>query len=272
MYKEQSLTINNQIKINYIQILSSGRPIVMVHGVASEWQSFLPHISHLSENYDVYALDLRGHGQSSWTTNDYHIQDYTDDILKFLQKQVGKPVVLYGHSLGALIALLLASQFPDQVLGLVLSDPPLYCHSLTLKQTFWHEPFEELYHVISSYHSAEEIEAYMLKQYPGMDPENCRARANCLSNVDPTIVSMMLDHSYMEGFDIDDVLRKITRPVLLIQGNPDLGAALRDEDVTYASERLQQCSVIHMQDVGHSLLPDNLFYKVTDFLDYTHSG
>jgi pimeloyl-ACP methyl ester carboxylesterase len=269
MYKEQTLTINDKIKINYTQITSSGLPIVLLHGAASEWQSFLPHIPHLSEKYDVYALDLRGHGKSSWITNEYRLRDYSDDLLKFLQKKVKKPVVLYGHSLGALIALLLASQFPGKVLGLVLSDPPLYCHSLTLNQTIWREPFEKLHHVLSSYHSAEEIETYMLQQYPSMDLQKCRSRAKCLSNVDPTIVSMMMDHSYMGGFDIDNVLRKVTCSVLLIQGNPDLGAVLRDEDVVFASERLQQCSVIHMQDVGHSLLPDNLFYKMTCFLDHT---
>ena len=272
MYKEQSQSINKKLKINYAHIKSFGQPIVMLHGTASEWRSFLPHIPHLSEKSDIYALDLRGHGQSSWIPYEYHLQDYTNDILKFLKDQVSEPVVLYGHSLGALIALLLASQFPDGVLGLVLSEPPLYCHSLKLKETIWREPFEEMHHVLSSYHSAEEIEAYMLQQYPNMDLEKCRARAKCLSNVDPTIVSMMLDHSYMKDFDVDNVLRKITSPVMLIQGNPEMGAALRDEDVTYASKRLQQCSVIHMKDVGHGLLPENLLYKMTDFLEHTHNS
>jgi len=272
MYKEQILAINDKIKINYTHVPSSEHPIVMLHGTASEWQSFLPHIPPLSKKYEVYALDLRGHGQSSWITRGYHLQDYTDDIQEFLQNQVRKPVVLYGHSLGALIALLLTSQFPNEVLGLVLSDPPLYFHNLTLDQTVWYEPFKELHHVLSSYHTAEEITAYMLKQYPNMDVEKCRERAKCLSNVDPTIVSMMMDNSYMKGFDIDSVLCKINCPVLLVQGNPELGAALRDEDVIYATERLQQCSVIHMQDVGHSLLPDKLFYKMIGFLDNIYIG
>jgi pimeloyl-ACP methyl ester carboxylesterase len=267
MYKEKILKINKNIRINYIHRTQSEHPIVMLHGTASEWQSFLPHISKLPEKYDVYALDLRGHGQSSWITNGYHLQDYTDDILVFIQKQIRKPVVLYGHSLGALIALLLTSQYSNKVLGLVLSDPPLYFHNLTLEQTVWYEPFKELHHVLSSYQSAEEIEAYMLQQYPNMDTENCRSRAKCLSNVDPTIVLMMMDNSYMKGLDIDEVLRNITCPVMLIQGNPDLGAVLRDEDVIYATERLEQCSVVQMQDVGHSLLPGKLFYKMIAFLE-----
>ena len=267
MYKEQSLAINNKVKINFIEIRASGNPIVMLHGVASEWQSFRPHITHLSKNYDVYALDLRGHGRSSWSTSEYHLQDYTDDVHQFIHKQVGEPTVVYGHSLGALVALLLASKFPEKVLGLVLSDPPLYCHSLTLKQTRWHEPFEEMNHVLSSFHSAEEIEAYMLQEYPSMDIEKCRARAKCLVNVDPTIIATMLDHSYMDGFSLDDVLRKIKCPVLLIQGNPELGAAFRDEDVTYAAERLQQYSVIHMHEVGHGLLPGDMLFKLTNFLE-----
>ena len=159
MHKEQTLIIDEKTRINYTQILSSGYPIVLLHGTASEWQSFLPHIPQLSQKYDVYALDLRGHGGSSWISGGYHLQDYSNDIQIFIQKQIGKPAVLYGHSLGALISVLLASQFPNCVLGLVLSDPPLYSHNLRLDQTNWYEPFKELHHVLRTYHTAEEIEA-----------------------------------------------------------------------------------------------------------------
>ena len=231
MHKEQTLIIDGKTRINYTQILSSGYPIVLLHGTASEWQSFLPHIPQLSQKYDVYALDLRGHGGSSWISGGYHLQDYSNDIQIFIQTHIGKPAVLYGHSLGALISILLASQFPNCVLGLVLSDPPLYSHNLRLDQTIWYEPFKELHHVLRTYHTAEEIEAYMRMKYPNMNVENCRRRARCLSNVDPAIVSMMLDNSYMKDFDLDRVLPKINCPVLLIQGNPDLGGVFRDEDV-----------------------------------------
>ena len=84
MYKEEIQKIRESIKIHYTHILSSGFPIVLFHGTASEWQSFLPHIPHLSERNDVNSLDLRGHGKSSWITNGYHLQDYTDNMLELI--------------------------------------------------------------------------------------------------------------------------------------------------------------------------------------------
>lgn len=70
----------------------------------------------------------------------------------------------------------------------------------------------------------------------------------------------------MEGYDTDTLLQQITCPVLLMQGNTSLGAVLRDEDVTYAIERLHHCEVVYMQDVGHGLPSGDLVDKVCNFL------
>ena len=65
MFQEQMFNAND-VQINFIQASFSGQTVVLLHGTASEWQSFLPLIPVLARKSKVYALDLRGHGKSSW--------------------------------------------------------------------------------------------------------------------------------------------------------------------------------------------------------------
>jgi pimeloyl-ACP methyl ester carboxylesterase len=272
MFQEQKFNAYG-VEINFIQASDTGQPLVLLHGTASEWQSFSPLIPLLAEKFKVFALDLRGHGRSSWVSDKYRLFDYAEDIKCFLEKQIGQPCILYGHSLGAQIAIAVSSLAPNFVKALVLGDIPFYYHNLTMKDTIWYEPFTELHHVISSYHSAKEIDDYMAEQYPKMDPQRRKNRAETLSHVDPDVVLTILEDRHIEGYDTDALLRQITCQVLLIQGNPELGAALNDEDMKYMAERIQSydkvplCDIIQMKDVGHGLPSGDSLLSVIKFIE-----
>src|SRR4051812_38501836 len=108
MFQEQVFNANG-VQINFVQASDFGPPIVLLHGTASEWQSFLRLIPTLAADFKVFALDLRGHGKSSWVPDKYRLFDYAADIEYFLEKHVGQPCILYGHSLGAQVALAVTS-------------------------------------------------------------------------------------------------------------------------------------------------------------------
>lgn len=263
---QEQLFNANGVQINFVQASSVGDPLVLIHGIASQWQSFLPLLPELTKEYQVYALDLRGHGGSSWVNDEYRLLDYVQDIHYFLDAQVRQPVILYGHSFGALIAIAATAQAPTNMLGLILGEPPLFYSDLTLKESIWYDPFSELHQLLSSRHSVREIDAFMAGRYPNMAQDRRQARAVCLSQVDPMVVGTILSHRHMAGYDTDTLLQQITCPVLLMQGNASLGAALRDEDVTYAVERLHHCEVVYMHDIGHGLPAGDAFEKMCNFL------
>ena len=266
MFQEQKFNADG-VQINFVQASASGQPILLLHGTASEWQSFLPLIPVLSQNFKVFALDLRGHGGSSWVAEKYRLFDYAEDIKCFLEKHIGQPCILYGHSLGAQIAIAVTSLAPKYVRALVLGDIPFNYHNMTMKDTMWYEPFMELHHVISSFHSAKEIDDYIAEKYPKMDEQRRKSRAGTLSHVDPDVVLTILEDRHVEGYETDALLRQITCPVLLIQGNPELGAALQDDDMKYMVERIQNCDVVHMEDIGHGLPSGETLLSVQKFIE-----
>jgi pimeloyl-ACP methyl ester carboxylesterase len=93
-----------------------------LHGLARGWQSFLPLIPTLALRWQVYALDQRGHGKSE-RANSYFAIDYVPDIVGFLRHEIRRPTVLYGHSLGAMVAAAVAAEAIDLVRAIILEDP-----------------------------------------------------------------------------------------------------------------------------------------------------
>jgi pimeloyl-ACP methyl ester carboxylesterase len=265
VYQEQTFNANG-VRINFVQASDQGQPLLLLHGTASEWQSFLPLIPVFAQDCKVFALDLRGHGGSVWVSGKYRLFDYAADIQCFLEQYVGQPCILYGHSLGAQVAIAVTSLAPTYVRALVLGDIPFYFHNMMMKDTLWVQPFTELHHVVSSFHSANEIDDYMADQYPTMDAQRRKDRAQTLSHVDPDVVATILADRHIEGFDTDALLRQIACRVLLIQGNPELGAALQDEDLAYMLSRIQKCEIVHMPDVGHGLPSGESILRVKKFI------
>lgn len=112
------------VALNYAEGEASGHPLVLLHGGSARWQSSLPLIPEVSQRWHVYAPDLRGHGKSGRVPGCYRLIDYAVDIAAFLQQVVQQPAVLFGHSLGGHVAILVAARYPHLVRGLIIGDAP----------------------------------------------------------------------------------------------------------------------------------------------------
>src|SRR5205823_9461468 len=77
--------------------------ILFLHGVTRNWRTFHNLLTGLHGEFGLSALDFRGHGNSDRAPGAYSVVDYVDDALAVLRKAEA-PVVIYGHSLGAMVA------------------------------------------------------------------------------------------------------------------------------------------------------------------------
>lgn len=102
----------------------SQTPILAIHGWLDNAASFLPLIE-LLPNYNWTAIDLPGHGNSFHRPehSHYHFIDWVSDLVNIIAvKYHNQPVVVVGHSLGGLLATVLAGVYPELVKQLVLID------------------------------------------------------------------------------------------------------------------------------------------------------
>lgn len=115
-----------QIRYTYIRSAQAGNapPLLFLHGFGSaltQWQENLVPLSH---SRMVYALDLIGFGGSEKAAANYKVGLWVEQVYDFWRSFIGQPIVLVGHSLGALVALSVAAAHPDMVKGLVLLTLP----------------------------------------------------------------------------------------------------------------------------------------------------
>lgn len=100
---------------------SDGVPVLALHGWLDNAASF-DRLAPLLTRCRVVALDFRGHGHSSHTGRPYHIWEGVPDVISVLDRLGWSSAYLLGHSMGAAIASLVASAFPERVRGLWLLD------------------------------------------------------------------------------------------------------------------------------------------------------
>jgi pimeloyl-ACP methyl ester carboxylesterase len=73
--------------------------------------------------YTVHAIEKYGHDERFPVTSNWpHLRD---QLIHFIEHEVGGPAFLVGHSLGGYLSLMAASRRPDLARGLVLLDSPV---------------------------------------------------------------------------------------------------------------------------------------------------
>lgn len=99
-----------------------GRPVVLLHGLASTcriWDFVAP---ILARDFAVIAVDQRGHGDSGKPEHGYDFASVAGDAAALLEGRGIHRPVLVGHSWGADVALELAVARPDLLQGIVFVD------------------------------------------------------------------------------------------------------------------------------------------------------
>lgn len=100
-----------------------GEPAVLLPALGTTTEDWAFVRDELARERRVYAVDLRGHGRSEWTAA-YSLESMRDDVLGLLDALGLDRVDLIGHSMGAVVAYLVAQAEPHRVVRLVLEDVP----------------------------------------------------------------------------------------------------------------------------------------------------
>jgi len=114
-------TTPDGIELNF-QIAGSGRPLLFLHGWSMCSRVWKYQFRYFAEEYQVIALDLRGHGRSESPDGDYSFLTLAWDIVHFIEGLQLKGLTLVGWSLAVLIILKLFSSNPSHIDSLVLVD------------------------------------------------------------------------------------------------------------------------------------------------------
>ena len=97
--------------------------LLFLHGWCGDRSFFAPQFDFFSDTHRVVSVDLPGHGASA-VPKEYSIEAFASETAELARElRLGRSVV-FGHSIGAMVALALAHQTPELVGAVALIDPP----------------------------------------------------------------------------------------------------------------------------------------------------
>jgi len=104
--------------------------LVIIHGLGEHSGRYSNFFNRFSNKFNVFAIDLRGHGRSGGKRG--HIlsfSEYLNDIKYFIEYirniSNNKKIYLLGHSMGGLISIRYAECYPEDIKGIIISSPLL---------------------------------------------------------------------------------------------------------------------------------------------------
>ena len=110
--------ILNGIKL-YYETSGEGEPLLFIHGLGSSTRDWEDQVKYFSDRFQVLTVDLRGHGQSEKPSSNYSIPLFASDVAALIE-EIGGPTNVAGISMGGMVALQLAVDYPELVKSLIL--------------------------------------------------------------------------------------------------------------------------------------------------------
>src|ERR1700689_93608 len=108
----------NGTRLHYVSAGTSGSAILLVHGFPETWWAFHRLIPLLATTHRVFAVDLRGFGDSSHESGAYDSATAAEDLYQLIGHLGAGPVHLTGQDISGATVFRLAATHPEDVLSL----------------------------------------------------------------------------------------------------------------------------------------------------------
>jgi pimeloyl-ACP methyl ester carboxylesterase len=218
------------------QSQSQRPPLLLVHGFGASTAHWRKNIEGLSQDFEVWAIDLLGFGRSAKPDWQYTGDLWRDQLHDFVTEKIGQPVVLAGNSLGGYVALCVATQRPESAAGLVLinSAGPFTDVQGTTKP----DPMRETMGKLAQILFRQDWASFLLFKYV-QQRSTIRKTLEQVYLDRSAITDQLIEEIYQpscdpgapkvfasvfrtpQGEKIDVLLNQLTRPLLMIWGEAD---------------------------------------------------
>jgi pimeloyl-ACP methyl ester carboxylesterase len=232
--------------------------VLLLHGFAEGgfvWNSL---VAELGESPSMLAMDMRGHGDSGWGPRDRYSTDvHEEDACFIIETLTLTDLVIVGHSVGAEIAIRLASRYDRRTRALVIIDGgPGISRAVTdhVVRQFATQP--RRYHSIASYANLLATRmpfasAEVLAEYAGQALRASPAGGFELK-CDPALRDWI---GLGDSNDLWPRLERAKSPVLVVRGAAS--AAFSARSAQTLAEAFRRATLVTVPDAGHAVPMDN---------------
>jgi pimeloyl-ACP methyl ester carboxylesterase len=292
MDKKKVVLPNNE-EYYYLEIENDKPNLVLIHGNMSSSIHYLPLIERLKDKFHIYAMDLRGFGDSSYSTPIDTLEDFADDVNLFMDTLDIQKADIAGWSTGGAIALKFASKYSEKTNKIVLIESASYRGYPIFRKDENYQPIIGEY-----YHSKQEMANDMVQVLPmkiafeNKDANTVKAvweaviytnhvpekeiydrnisetlKQRNLVDVDYALTTFNMSNFSNGMNNGDGTITKVVQPVLSIWGDQD--KVVLEYMIDETVEALKDAKKVIIKESGHSPLtdkPDELAKLITNFL------
>lgn len=254
----------------FFREIGQGQPIVILHGLFGSSDNWLTLGKRFAEDFKVYLVDLRNHG-NSFHDESFNYEVMAKDILNFMLKHNIQNTILLGHSMGGKVAMTVSQKHPQKVKMLIVADisPAAYplrhdvivealaaikLESITTRQ----DADEQLKEFIPEVG----IRQFLLKNLHRKKEGGFEWKINL------SVIEREIDNI---GDAIDPKVQ-YNKPTLFIEGGRS--KYILDKDLPLMQTIFPHHKLITMPEAGHWLhaeQPDKFYEIVKDFISETDS-
>lgn len=200
--KSETVSVNG--KNLYYEVYGQGKPLLFLHGYTMSSEAWKPYVSDFDQEYEVYLIDLTGHGKSDAFRETLSIKSVAEDLNALIKYLNLRKTQAIGFSFGGDVLYQLALINPTLIESMItigavgtwtINDFPQYLDIFNFEKRA-DFPWLETYHK-----SDEKIKAIMdqLKNY------TVKLSDKELQNIEPEVLVMIGDDD--EGMDLAEVAR-----------------------------------------------------------------
>jgi N-formylmaleamate deformylase len=238
-------------RIHYYRTADEKPPVVLLHGITDNGLCWSRLALQLESDYDVVMVDARGHGLSTAPESGYTPEVQAGDVAALIQSLGLERPALIGHSMGAATAAAVAARYPEWIRGVVLEDPPW-------SDQLWLETAEQRVtraeqmraHIVENKErTVEDLVQLCRGLHPAWDEGDLFQWAKSKHQVKMGIVAGLME----PRSDWGATARQIRVPVLLVTGDPSLGAIVTPQIAQQVSKGWRRSSVAVIPGAGHNI-------------------
>jgi len=115
--KSELVEING--KNIYYEIYGQGEPLFLLHGYTLSSKAWHPYINDFKDEYEIYIVDLNGHGKSDRFKEDLSIKNVAQDFLALIAHLNLEKIKAIGFSFGGDVLYQAALQNPDLITAMI---------------------------------------------------------------------------------------------------------------------------------------------------------
>jgi len=278
---EESFYNHEGVKIRFKE-MGQGRPVVFIHGFGASLDTWRYITDSLKVDHRLVLLDLKGHGFSDRPPDEkYSLKEHADIVLGLIHHLGLKDVVLVGHSLGSIVAVVAALQASESrdlnITGLVVIDGalnpeyvPVFLHLLRVPVLGWLSvklttaPFRTRLMLRRAFYDDSKITDDLVELY---------AKYQRIPGTEHAMIATARQ-MVPENFTLlKEKLAALTIPVLNIWGEQDV--IVKRPGAESVCKILPRCRLVAVADSGHipqEEAPAKVIPLFREFLDQLPHG